>query len=166
MPAAPSGHVTFLFTDVEGSTALWDRHPDAMEDALAEHDRHIRAVADAHDGYVFTTAGDSFAIAFPTAIDAVWSALEIQHGLSGRVGGLELKVRMGVHSGVATLRDSDYFGGAVNRAARVSAAAHGGQMILTEPVAKTVAALLPPDTELLDLGTHRLRGLVEPERLH
>ena len=162
----PSGHVTFLFTDIEGSTELWDKHPDAMEAALAEHDRRIRAAADAHDGYVFSTAGDGFAIAFPTAPDAVESAIEIQLGLSVPLEGIELKVRMGVHNGIATLRDGDYFGGTVNRAARVSGAAHGGQLLVTEPVAKAVAALLPSEAELLDLGTHRLRGLVEPERLY
>ena len=166
MSSPPSGDVTFLFTDIEGSTALWDRHPDAMADALAQHDTRIRAVVHALDGYVFTTAGDSFAIAFSTPSDAVAAALEILLGLSDRVGGLELKVRIGVHSGLATLRDGDYFGGTVNRAARVSASAHGGQLIATEPVAKAVTASLPPGTELLDLGTHRLRGLAEPERLY
>lgn len=166
MSDPPSGDVTFLFTDIEGSTALWDQHPDAMAAALAEHDTRIRSVAEARDGYVFTTAGDSFAIAFSNTTDAVSAALEIQLGLSEPIAGLELKLRMGVHTGTATLRDGDYFGGAVNRAARVTASAHGGQLVVTEPVAKDVVSTLPPEIELLDLGTHRLRGLVEPERLY
>jgi class 3 adenylate cyclase len=86
----PSGTVTFLFTDVEGSTVLWDRHPTAMRDALAEHDRLIRAAVDAHRGYVFTTAGDSFAVAFEHVRDALDAALEIQFesARSGRRGGV------------------------------------------------------------------------------
>ena len=166
MSAAPVGDVTFLFTDIEGSTALWDRFPDAMPDALAEHDRRIRAVVDAHDGYVFTTAGDSFAVAFSSAHDAVTSTLEIQRAMLDPAVGVELRVRIGLHAGTATLRDGDYFGGAVNRGARVAGCAHGGQLVLSQSAVDLLAGVLPDGAELLDLGAHRLRGLVEPERIH
>ena len=166
MTEAPTGDVTFLFTDIEGSTALWDRHPDTMPRALAEHDVRIRGVVDAREGYVFTTAGDSFAVAFSSARSAVAAAFEIQRSMLEPAEGLDLRVRIGVHSGTATLRDGDYFGGAVNRAARVSGCAHGGQLVLSQPTVELLGGELPDGAELLALGTHRLRGLVEPEHIH
>lgn len=162
----PTGDVTFLFTDIEGSTALWDRSPDAMTDSLAEHDRRISAIVEHHDGYVFTTAGDSFAVAFQSAAQAVEAALEVQLAFLEPVGGLSLKVRIGVHSGMATVRNGDYFGAVVNRGARLSASAHGGQLVLSQATVDLLAGQLPLGIELLDLGTHRLRGLTEPERIH
>jgi predicted ATPase/class 3 adenylate cyclase len=165
-PIQPTGDVTFLFTDIEGSTALWDRTPDAMTESLAEHDRRIRSIVERHDGYVFTTAGDSFAVAFQAAAQAVEAALEVQLAFLEPVGGLTLNVRIGVHSGMATVRNGDYFGAAVNRGARLSASAHGGQLVLSQATVDLLAGRLPADTELIDLGTHRLRGLTEPERIH
>jgi predicted ATPase/class 3 adenylate cyclase len=165
-PSPPTGDVTFVFTDIEGSTALWDQTPDAMNESLAEHDRRIRAIVDRHDGYVFSTAGDSFAASFQTAAEAVQAALDVQLTLREPAAGLTLKVRIGVHSGTATIRNDDYFGSAVNRGARLSAAAHGGQLVLSQATVDLLAGRLPPDVELVDLGTHRLRGLTEPERIH
>ncbi|HUS44320.1 MAG TPA: adenylate/guanylate cyclase domain-containing protein [Ilumatobacteraceae bacterium] len=165
-PSPPTGDVTFLFTDIEGSTALWDRDPEAMTESLAEHDRRINSIVDAHNGYVFTTAGDSFAVAFHAAVEAVEAALEVQLAFLKPASTLDLKVRIGVHSGVATVRSGDYFGAAVNRGARLSASAHGGQLVLSQATVDRLAGRLPADVELADLGTHRLRGLAEPERIH
>ncbi|MGE5210349.1 MAG: adenylate/guanylate cyclase domain-containing protein, partial [Acidobacteriota bacterium] len=162
----PTGDVTFLFTDIEGSTALWDRTPDAMTESLAEHDRRMNSIIDRHDGYVFTTAGDSFAVAFQAAAQALQAALEVQLAFLEPVGGLSFRVRIGVHSGVATVRNGDYFGAAVNRGARLSASAHGGQLVLSQATVDLLAGRLPDGVELIDLGTHRLRGLSEPERIH
>jgi predicted ATPase/class 3 adenylate cyclase len=162
----PTGDVTFLFTDIEGSTALWDRTPDAMTESLAEHDRRMNSIIERHDGYVFTTAGDSFAVAFPSAAQAVQAALDVQLAFREPVGELTFKVRIGVHSGTATVRNGDYFGAAVNRGARLSASAHGGQIVLSQATVDLLAGRLPMDVELLDLGSHRLRGLTEPERIH
>lgn len=165
-PIPPTGDVTFLFTDIEGSTALWDRSPNAMTESLAEHDRRISSIIERNDGYVFTTAGDSFAVAFEAADQAIEAALEVQLAFLEPVGGLTFKVRIGVHSGVATVRNGDYFGTAVNRGARLSASAHGGQLVLSQSTVDLLAGRLPADVELLDLGTHRLRGLTEPERIY
>jgi predicted ATPase/class 3 adenylate cyclase len=165
-PRIPIGDVTFVFTDIEGSTALWDRDPDAMTAALAEHDRRIRKILDEHRGYVFTTAGDSFAVAFEAAADAVAAALEIQLALVEPVAGLSLAVRIGVHSGAASSRDGDYFGTTVNRAARISGCAHGRQLVMSQTTVDLLGGWLPLDAELLDLGIHRLRGLSDSERIH
>ena len=166
MTELPNGDVTFLFTDLEGSTALWDRYPDLMPQALAVHDVRIRDIVDTYNGYVFTTAGDSFAVAFSSAQGAVMTAFEIQRSMSEPAEGLDLKVRIGVHSGTAQLRDGDYFGGAVNRAARVEGCAHGRQIVLSQPTVEQLGSRLPDEFELLALGTHRLRGLIEPERIY
>ncbi len=169
MSSPPSGTVTFLFTDVEGSTVLWDRHPGAMTDALAEHDRRIRQAVDAHHGYVFTTAGDSFSVAFEHVRDAVDAALDIQFSLremvGEMVGDVELRVRSGVHTGEATVRDGDYFGPSVNRCARIASAGHGGQILISGSSCDLLGDDLPDGVELLDLGVHRLRDLAEPERI-
>jgi len=165
-PSPPTGDVTFLFTDIEGSTALWDQTPDAMTESLAEHDRRIGSIVDRHDGFVFTTAGDSFAVAFQSGVRAVEAALDLQLAFLEPAAGLTLKVRIGVHSGMATLRNGDYFGTAVNRGARLSASAHGGQLVLSQATVDLLAGRLPGDAELVDLGTHRLRGLSEPVRIH
>ncbi len=165
-PLIPTGDITFLFTDIEGSTALWDRVPEAMTDSLAEHDRRMNSIIERHHGYVFATAGDSFAVAFQSAADAVEAALEMQLAFLEPAAGLDLKVRMGVHTGAATVRNGDFFGATVNRGARLSASAHGGQLVLSQTTVDLIEGRLPPDVELVDLGTHRLRGLTEPERIH
>jgi predicted ATPase/class 3 adenylate cyclase len=161
----PSGTVTFLFTDVEGSTVLWDRHPGAMRVALVEHDRLIRQAVDSHHGYVFTTAGDSFAVAFERVRDALDTALELQLGLREFTGEVTLRVRAGIHTGETTVRDGDYFGASVNRCARIASAGHGGQILISGSSAELLGDDLPGQVELLDLGVHRLRDLVEPERI-
>ncbi len=157
----PSGTVTFLFTDVQGSTRLWAVDKDAMSASLLVHDAILRGAIEGSGGYVFTTAGDSFAAAFGRASDAVRAAIESQCALSDAVWpGPALKVRMGLHLGEAEERGGDYFGPVVNTAARVEAAGHGGQVLITEPV-----RIASGVTEVTDLGVRTLRDVAEPLRL-
>ena len=158
MGASPSGLVTFLLTDVEGSTGLWERDEAGMDDALARHDNVMRGVIEAHGGHVFSTAGDSFAVAFATPMAAVEAAVDAQRSLGRLVG---LRVRMGIHMGEAHERDGDFFGPVVNRTARIMAPAHGGQVLLSTPVAELVGDRI----DVGDLGDHRLRDLTAPVRL-
>ncbi|HYL51728.1 MAG TPA: adenylate/guanylate cyclase domain-containing protein, partial [Acidimicrobiia bacterium] len=111
MPQPPSGTVSFLFTDLEGSTRLWEEQPDAMRSALGVHDELLRQAIEAHGGYVFSTAGDAFAAAFGRAADAVGAAVDGQRALHSErwPGGILLRVRMGIHTGEAVERDGDYF---------------------------------------------------------
>jgi predicted ATPase/class 3 adenylate cyclase len=162
---APSGTVTFLFTDIEGSTRLWEEHPDAMRVALARHDDLVREAVGAHAGYVFSWAGDGIAAAFQRSVDAAAAAVAAQVAFGGEVWpqGAVLRVRMALHSGEAEERDENYFGSPVNRAARLMGAARGGQVVVSELTAGLLAAT--PGIGLVDLGVHRLRGLVEPTRV-
>jgi predicted ATPase/class 3 adenylate cyclase len=151
MEPPPSGVVTFLFTDVEGSTGLWENDEPGMERALARHDTVVRGAIEGHGGYVFSTAGDSFAAAFKTPLPAVAAAIDAQLAL----GDVDLRVRMAVHTGEAHEREGDYFGPTLNRAARLMAAAHGGQLL----VSSSVSELVGERVKLRDLGEHRLRDL-------
>ncbi len=134
----PTGTVTFLFTDIEGSTQRWDRHPDAMRAALVRHDALLRTAVEAHAGHVFKTVGEGFA---------------------------PLAVRMGLHTGEATERGGDYFGQPVNRVARIEAAGHGGQVLVSDATYDIVRELLPEGFGLRDWGTHRLKDLRHTEHL-
>ncbi len=129
----PSGTVTFVFTDIEGSTRLWQEHPEAMKGALARHDVIVRDVIEGRGGYVVKTTGDGFHAAFAAAHDAIAAAVGAQLALGRESWGVTgpLVVRVGIHSGPAELRDGDYFGTAVNRAARIMSVAHGGQIIVS-----------------------------------
>lgn len=162
----PTGTVTFLFTDVQGSTSLWEQDRDAMAAAVRQHDEILHAAAEAHDGYVFTTAGDSFAVAFQRAEPAVRAALTAQRALrsSQWPDGAELLVRMGAHTGEADERDGDYFGSPVNRAARLMSVAHGGQTVLSEVTVSLLDDRID-GIELRDLGEHRLKDLMSPIRV-
>ena len=156
----PSGTVTFLFTDVEGSTRLWAADKDAMSASLLVHDRILRGTIESHGGYVFTTAGDSFAAAFARASDAVAAASTAQQELVAAAWpGPALRVRMGMHLGEAEERGGDYFGPVVNTTARVESAGHGGQVLITSAVRETAAV------NASDLGVHRLRDVDEPMHL-
>ena len=141
---SPTGTVTFLFTDVEGSTAAWEQHPDAMRAALVAHDELLRSTISTHGGYVFSTGGDGFAVAFARAEHAIRVAVESQAALARASwpDGLALRVRMGIHSGETDERGGDYFGPAVNRAARVTDAANGAQ-ILVSAATREIAAGRP-----------------------
>ncbi len=157
----PSGTVTFLFTDLEGSTRNWEARPDAMSSALAEHDDIMRSTVEAHDGFVFGTAGDSFSAAFHRPEDGAAAALEIQRRLAGETADPALvRSRMGLHVGTAEERDGDYFGPAVNRAARIMSVGHGGQTVVSAAFAELYAG-----GDLVDLGRHGLKDLDTPEHL-
>jgi len=161
----PTGTVTFLFTDIEGSTQRWDEFPDAMRTALERHDSLMReAVAD-QGGYIFKTVGDAFCAAFATAGAGVAAAIEAQRVFASEDwsvfgnGFAPLLVRMGLHTGEATERDGDYFGQPVNRVARLESAGHGGQMLLSGVTAGIVREHLPEGIDLRDWGEHRLKDL-------
>jgi predicted ATPase/class 3 adenylate cyclase len=160
----PSGTVTFLFTDVEGSTRLWEEHPDAMRAALARHDELVAAAIAASGGHVVKTTGDGFHAVFATAHDAIDAAVAAQLGIEQEPWSepVRVRVRMGVHTGEAHQRDGDYYGSSTNRAARFMSAGHGGQIVVSGVTAALVAEHLPADFELLSLGEHRLRDLAEP----
>ena len=164
MAELPAGTVTFLFTDLEGSTRLWEEHPEAMKDALARHDEIVRDAIAAHDGWVVKTTGDGVHAVFATAHDAVAAAVTAQRGLTNESqdDAVPLRVRMGLHTGVAELRDGDYFGSSVNRAARLMAAAHGGQIVVSLTTEQLVRDVLGAEIKLIDLGEHRLRDLAAP----
>ena len=156
--------MTFLFTDLEGSTRLWERHPDAMRDAMARHDAMLRDAVTAHAGYLVKTTGDGIHAAFATAADAVDAAIAGQLAVRDEQWDpIEpLRVRMGLHTGVAEVRDGDYYGGTLNRAARLMAIAHGGQIVVS---LATTELVRDDGYELLDLGEHRLRDLGRPEHV-
>jgi predicted ATPase/class 3 adenylate cyclase len=155
---------TFLFTDIEGSTRLWEAHPEAMQDALAAHDAATTKAVEAHGGRVFKHMGDGAIAVFGSAGDAIDAATELQAALAATthpdVG--TLKVRMGIHSGEVEERDGDYFGPTLNRTARLMATGHGGQVL----VSLVAAHLAGERQDLIDLGEHRLRDLGTPERIH
>ena len=148
--AAPSGVVTFLFTDVEGSTRRWEADAQAMRAALAAHDKVLRDAIEAHGGWLFKHTGDGVCAAFASPKAAVDAAVDAQRAL-------ELPVRMGIATGETELRDGDYFGTVLNRAARVMAAGHGGQILVADSTAVLVSGL-----DLVDLGSRRLRDLPNP----
>ncbi len=168
MSVAPTGTITFLFSDIEGSSKKWDLQPAAMRVALAAHDRLLRETFEACGGFVFKTVGDAFCVAFDTATDALNGALESQRVLRAAdwsaIG--ELKVRMALHTGAAEQRDGDYFGQSLNRVARILSAAHGGQVLLSLPTEELVRDHLPHGAQLRHLGEHRLRDLSRPEHLY
>jgi class 3 adenylate cyclase/pimeloyl-ACP methyl ester carboxylesterase len=163
----PSGTVTFLFTDLEGSTRLWEEHPNAMRGALARHDAILLDAVAAHDGHVVKTTGDGLHAVFATAIDATAAAIDGQQHLLAEGWPLPkpLRVRMGLHTGHAEIRDGDYYGPAVNRAARVAAAPHGGQIVMSHATEQLTRDALPPGCALMELGEHHLRDLGRAEVL-
>jgi predicted ATPase/class 3 adenylate cyclase len=156
-PELPSGTVTFLFTDVEGSTRLLLEHGAGYADLLAEHRTALRGAFASHGGVEVDTQGDAFFIAFARATDAVAAGAAAREAL----GDGPIRVRTGIHTGEPQLTDEGYVGMDVHRAARIAAAAHGGQVVLSA----TTRRLLQGDSDLRDLGEHRLKDLVEPERL-
>ena len=163
----PTGTVTFLFTDLEGSTRLWEQHPEAMRSALARHDEILRDAVEAHGGAVVKTTGDGLHAAFGGAEGALRAAAAGQRGLAVEpwAGIGAMRVRMGIHTGTAESRDGDYFGPALNRAARLMAAAHGGQVLVSLVTEELVRDALPKDLALVELGEHLLRDLSRSERI-
>ena len=168
MASPPTGTVTFLFTDIEGSTKLWEDNAPAMRSALARHDESLRWAIEEHGGYVFKTVGDAFCCAFPTAPDALEAALVALRELFAQEWDEEivtLRVRMALHTGAAEERDGDYFGPPLNRVARLLSAAYGGQVLLSLTTQELVRDQLPTDVQLWDLGEHRLKDLGRPEHI-
>lgn len=165
MGELPTGTVTFLFTDIEGSTRLWEVHPEAMRSALARHDALLRQAIDASNGVVFNTFGDAFCAAFATAPEALSAAVEAQIALNSEPWpeGLSLRVRMALHTGTAELRDGDYLGQPLNRIARLLSAGHGGQVLVSAATQELARDTLPPSVRFKPLGEHRLRDLGRPE---
>jgi predicted ATPase/class 3 adenylate cyclase len=158
---APSGTVTFLFTDIEGSTRLWQVDESAMRAALSRHDDVLRKTIADHDGVVFSSMGDGMAAAFSSASAAVAAGLSAQQRLEAETWATAapVRVRIGIHTGEAVVRDGDYFGTAVNRAARLMAIGHGGQVLCSSTTAELVGDAAIGFT---DLGEHRLRDLDRP----
>jgi predicted ATPase/class 3 adenylate cyclase len=164
----PTGTVTFLFTDIERSSRLWDQHPEAMRDAMAAHDAMLRAAVIENDGWVVKMRGDGLHAVFASAAKAVAAALAGQRALRSATwheGIGQLRIRMGLHTGSAQLRDGDYFGPAVNRAARLQEAGHGGQVLISRATASLARDQLQDGIDLLDLGPHQLKDVPRPERI-
>lgn len=153
-PGPPSGVVTFLFTDMEGSTRRWEADPDEMRASLATHDDLLRETVAAHRGWLFKHTGDGVCAAFRSPKDAVDAAVAAQRGL-------RLPVRMGIATGEAELRGNDYFGAVLNRAERVTSAGHGGQILLDGATAELLTGV-----DLVDLGARRLRDIAKPVAIH
>ncbi len=165
MDNLPSGTVTFLFTDIEGSTQLWEKYPGAMKEALARHDSILRQAIESNGGQVIKTTGDGIHGVFEKAIDAVRATLTAQRALKDPICDIQIRVRMGLHTGEAELRESDYYGQALNRAARILSIGHGGQILLSSLTGELAREHLPAGVSLLDLGEHRLRDLIRPEHI-
>ncbi len=167
MAHLPTGTVTFLFTDIQRSTRMWEEHTEAMSEALRRHDEIMREVIDRHEGYVFTTAGDAFAAAFQSAGEGVGAALDAQLALeSEEWGDTPVHVRMALHTGQAVERDGDYFGPTLNRCARLQSTACGGQVVISLATHKLLPGELPDGLGFRDLGEHRLKDLSRPERVY
>ena len=163
----PTGTVTFLFTDIEGSTKLWGEYPKAMKKARAQHDALLREKIQEHSGYVFKTVGDAFCAAFDTARDALDAAIDVNRSLAAAKWEKTspLKVRIALHIGAAQERDGDYFGPPLNRVARLLSIGHGGQILLSLPFEELIRDDLPEGVGLKDLGDQRLKDLIRPEQV-
>ena len=164
----PSAVTTFLFTDIEDSTRHWEEAPERMQPALARHDALTRTAVEGNHGSVVKMTGDGVYAAFRDPVDAVNAALQLQQALAPpeATAGIALRVRCGLHMGVAEHRDNDYFGNAVNRAARIMGAAHGGQVLLSQAVALVAGERLPIGSGLSDLGWIPLGDLAGSERVY
>jgi predicted ATPase/class 3 adenylate cyclase len=163
----PTGTVTFVFSDIEGSTQRWETYRKTMDAAVKRHDAHLRAAMESRGGYVFKTVGDAFCVVFARVSDAVAACAHAQRALSAEdfssVDGL--RVRFALHTGEAVERNGDYFGPAVNRVARLMSIGHGGQVLVSGVTRDLARSDLPDGTTLVDLGSQRLRDLTEPERV-
>ncbi len=165
----PTSTFTFLFTDIEGSTSLWETYPEAMKPALARHDAILRQSIEANLGRVVKTTGDGCHAVFETAAGALCTALAAQQALNAdpwrEIQPQTLRVRMGIHTGEAEARAGDYYGTSLNRAARLMSIGHGGQVLVSASTAELAHDGLPAGATLLDLGEHRLKDLVRPEHV-
>ena len=166
----PDGVVTFLLTDIEGSTALWDQHPEQMAKALVRHEDVIADVVHMHDGRLLKSRGEGDATlsVFAKATDAVAAGVALQRRLQNEPwpGGLDLATRVALHAGEAQLRNGDYYGGTLNRAARIRGLAAGGHVLVSRAVHDLVADVLAPDLELVGLGEQAMQGLQRRENVY
>jgi len=166
--ALPTGTLTFLFTDIAGSTQRWESHREAMQEAVRRHDTLVRSAIEASGGHVFKTIGDAFCAVFERPEVAAPAALAVQRAIEAEdfdaVDGLD--VRVALHTGTSDERSGDYYGPAVNRVARLLAIAHGGQILVSGVTADLVLGQLPPQATLRDLGSHRLKDLAHPEQVY
>jgi predicted ATPase/class 3 adenylate cyclase len=165
----PTGTVSFLFTDIEGSSRLWEKHHVTMYQAVARHDSLLQSAVVENNGHVVKMRGDGLHAVFASVQDAVAAAVAGQRALQAEEwdeGIDRIPVRMGVHSGSAQLRDGDYFGPTVNRAARLQDAGHGSQILLSQVSATLIDGQLPVGISLLDLGRHQIKDFPAPERVY
>ena len=164
----PSGCVTFLFTDMEGSTRLWETQFAAMQSALPRHDAALRAAIEGHRGHVVKTTGDGFHAVFVDPLDGLAATLDAQRALPtvSEAPQVQIRARMALHTGRVDVTDGDYYGPVVNRSARLMAAAHGGQILVSRDTAQALRDRLPPDVALRDLGERRLPGLLQNEHVY
>src|SRR5437667_3139332 len=168
MAKLPTGTVTFLFTDIEGSTRLLQELGDRYVLVQDEHAAIVRQATAEAGGVQVSTEGDSFFLVFPNPAGAVRAAVAAQRGLATHdwSPGPRVRVRMGLHTGEGVRGGDDYVGIDVNRAARIAGAAHGGQVVVSDATRGLVEHALPEGTSLRDLGEHRLKDIIHPERLH
>ena len=168
MGELPSGTITMLFSDIEGSTALLHRLGERYGEALSAQRGLIRAAIASWHGHEMGTEGDSFYVVFESAADAVSCCLAAQHALAGHdwPDGAAVRVRMGLHSGEPTRHEDAYIGMDVHRAARIAATAHGGQVVLSEPTCLLAAPQMPAGVSVRDLGFHRLKDIDAPEHIY
>lgn len=167
MSRLPTGTVTFLFTDIEGSSALWEQSPDAMGQAIAAHDVILKTAITKHHGTIFKALGDGFACAFADPTDSLAAVIAAQRALQRKSWPPEigaLRVRMAVHTGNAILRGRDYFGPTINRAARLISLASGEQVLVSSSSAALLRDTLGEESALRELGSYRLEDLALPER--
>lgn len=157
--------MTFVFGDIEGSTARWERDPDGMRASLQAHDELVREAVASAGGWVFKHTGDGFAAVFAEPLSALDAACAVERGLP-EVGPLDLRSRLGVHRGTVVPRDGDYFGPDVNRAARLMDTANGGQIVVSGVTVDALDGSVPDGTALRDAGSHRLKDLGEPMQIH
>ena len=168
MTEPATGVVTFLLTDIEGSTRMWEQTPEAMKTDLARHDQLLTRIIDERGGHLFKHTGDGVLALFGAPSQAVAAALTAQIALADQVwsSGANLKARMAIHTGEAEERNGDYFGPAVNRAARLLDATHGGQVLISESTAGLIQDSMADGTSLIDLGEHRLKDLARAGRIY
>src|SRR5215218_5480786 len=166
MPELPTGTITFLFSDIEGSTRLLEGLGDGYVALLREHNRLVREAIAEHDGAEVSTEGDSFFVVLRNPFNAIDVAARIQRSLTDSPFPAPVRVRIGLHTGLGQLSGGSYVGIDVHRAARIAAAGHGGQILLSDATRALVASRLPTNLSLVDLGPHRLKDLAHPERLY
>jgi predicted ATPase/class 3 adenylate cyclase len=166
MSSIPSGTITFLFTDIERSTRMWEEHSLEMKSSLEKHDKLMRQTIESFSGYVFKTVGDAFCASFSNAGDAVSAAIECQKKLQSTDWGITpIKVRMGIHTGSADERNGDYFGQTLNRTARLMSVGHGCQILISKVTQELILDKLAVEIELKNLGSRRLKDLDRSENI-